>query len=343
MSVPSVSSDSPPENGSCSPYDTELYVAVASVSAASNFISLLANCLVLFLTILFKRWSFFNQRLVLYLSLATIGANIASIFGRVGYENQTGAAYNNFCIFSGFVLQVTMWMVLNAYICITASLLLKVLFVINLEKYDVAVFLVIFASPVAINWIPFIRLAYGRSGAWCWIRATEESSCKDFLFGSVLQLVLWYIPLYVILGILIIIYSVVVTKFCLFRRNWLELDPQADDIQRQQALKYSISLLAYPVIYFVTNIFPLINRVYNLVHPDKPSPALWFLTSILFPLQGVGIAVAFLLDRNVRKRLNATNFKAACAEWFKKPQIKDYPLLSEGVREESIEYQKYTH
>ena len=321
-----------PSFGNCSPYDSSIFVAVAGVTAAANFISLLANILVLFFIILFKRWSFFNQRLVLYLSLATIAGNVAGVLARVDYQNQTGQAYDNFCVFSGLLQQITSWMVLNAYICITTSLLMKAYFTIDLEKLDIVTILFIFASPVAINWIPLINKGYGPSGAWCWIRSVERSTCENYYYGVVLQLVLWYIPLYVVLGILIIIYSVVMIKLCLHRRKWKSLDPQAMS-ERRQALTYTLSLLAYPVIYFVANIFPLINRLQGLTKPRDPSPVLWFLSGIIYHQQGPGIAVAFLVS--IRNRLNRVSITAAFAEWFHKVKIEEYPMSSD-VREPSV-------
>ena len=312
-------------NGSCSPYDTAIYSIIVAVTVTSSILSLLANILVLFFIVLFKRWRYFNQRLVLYLSMATVCADVSSTLGLVQYDNQTGSTYNYFCMFSGFFFQITSWMVLNAYICITAALLLKLFFLVNLEKYDVAILLFVFASPITFNWIPFIKLAYGKAGAWCWIRSTEETNCDVFLFGQVLQLILWYVPLYAILGILIILYVVVVVKFFLHRRKRIKQDPLADN-ERRQALRYSISLLAYPVIYFAINIFPLINRAQELNNPTSPSPALWFLSGIFYPQQGMGIAVAFFLGSDVRKRMTVTNFRAAYAEWFRKPKIKEYPI-----------------
>jgi len=326
-------------SNNCSIFDSRTFSIVAAVSAFSGFTSLLANTFVFLFILLYKRWGFFNQRLVLYLTLATICSSIACIVSRAGYHNDAGGSYDKFCTFGGFFLQTSFWMVLDAYICITASLLLKLFFNIGQEKLDVAAILFVFVFPFLFNWIPFILGAYGKTGAWCWIRSIEENSCDQFLVGRILQIVLLYAPLYLVLGLLIALYSIVVFKFVRLKRNWVEMDLKSS-IQRQQALRYSVSLLAYPVIYFVTSLFPLINRIYELVRPNQPSTVLWFLSGFLFFQQGVGITVVFFFNVDIRKELKLTSIKAALAEWLRKDRVEEYDLVS-GVLEESVEYTKY--
>ena len=231
-------------------------------------------------------------------------------------------------------------MSLNAYVCITATLLLKIFFNTNLEKWDVPIILFIFASPFLFNWIPFINHSYGKAGPlWCWISNVHqvEGVCEFIVFGQTLQLVLWYIPLYVILSIMIIVYIAIFVKFCFYRKQWVKFDQDVDN-QRKQALKYTVSLLAYPVIYFLINIFPLINRIFGLFHPTTPSPVLWLLTGITYPQQGTAIAIVILLS--VRKKLNFTNMKAAVNEWRQKTQIKEYAIIDDEL-ETTISYEDF--
>ncbi len=335
--------DTSQADGNCSIFSSRIFSIIAATSTAFNGFSLLANVLVLLLILLYKRWSFFHQRLVQYLSLASVAVGLAGVFARISYEGGGGLAYDRFCVFAGFMLQVASWMVLDAYIAISASLLLKAFFSINLEtfKSDVVVVLFVFVFPFVFNWIPFINSAYGDTGAWCWIASIRESNCEVLLFGRVLQIVLWYFPLYAILCVLIIVYSMVLIRFCLYRHNGMSMDPKIAS-QRQQAIRFSASLLTYPIIYFVTSILPLVNRIHGFIYPNQPSIPLWFLSGIIYPLQGLGIALAFLLDSDFRKRLNPTGVKAAFTEWFKKQRVVEYPM-AEGDRERTMEYHRYTN
>ena len=300
---------------SCFTYDNHIYFAANIIGRIFTLVSLLATCLVLFLIILFKRWSFFNQRLVLYLSLATI----------ISYITFGLSIVDGICTLAGFANHIGGWINLNAYICITATLIFKVFFTINLEKSDKTIVLFIFVSPFLFNWIPFISNTYGKAGPTCWIRNIQEvnGTCELFLFGQVLQLVLWYIPLYTILTIMIIVYAIIFVKFCFHRKQWVKFNQDVDS-ERKKAQKYIISLLAYPVIYFLVNIFPFINRIYERFNPATPSPVLMLLNGMFFPHQGLGIAIVFLLS--IRNRLSIANFRAAANEWCHKTQIKEYPF-----------------
>ena len=323
--------------GNCSPYDASIYSVVAAVTAASGAISLIANIFALALIILFQRWSFFDQRLVLYLILANILSATSNVLLRIDYNNEMDPPYEHFCQFSGFLAQITGWMVLNTYICITAFLLLKVNFNINPERLDIAAVLLIFASPLVIAWIPFVPNVYGKAGAWCWIKSVERNQhCETILVGQIMQILLWYLPLYLVLGALIVIYSIVVVKACRNKKKW-RID-QSDESERQKAVKYSLILMAYPLIYFITNIIPLINRLQGLFKPNDPSLVLWFLSGIFYPQQGTGVALIFLWS--LRDMMRMSGIKSAWDKWFHRVKIKEYPAFTDA--EQSIaEYRYY--
>ena len=307
---------------SCSSYDGDIYQAAKVIALTCSLISLLASCLVLFFIILFKRWSFFNQRLVLYLFLATIINTITAILSSIESDK--------ICAFAGFATHIGGWINLNAYICITVALLLKVFFTINLEKLDIPITMFIFASPFLFNWIPFINNTYGKAGPICWIKNVQEvnGTCELIVFGQALQLVLWYIPLYLTLSIMIILYVMIFVKFCFHRKQWVKFNQDVDN-QRKQALTFTVTLLVFPVIYFSVNIFPFIARIHGLINPINPSPVLWLLTAISFPQQGMGVAIVFLL--NVHDELKLVRFKAAANEWFHKTQIKEYAFRDDEM------------
>ena len=309
---------------SCSLYDDRIYAIVAAVSAASGFISLLASCFIIFIIILFKKWGFFSQRLVFYLALAGTLQSLSVMVQRVDYENQTSTPYKNFCVFAGFFSQVAGWMLLNSIVSITFFLLLKV-FSCSPEKIEPLFILFIFIFPLTFNWVPFIDLTYGKAGAWCWIRS-EDENCNPTVFGMRLQLGLWYIPLYVSMLMLIVMYTIILVKLYHKKRQWTgKFEPQVQ--QTKEKMKNEIiPLLAYPLIFFICEIPATINRIYGLF-TSEPQPVLWFLTGIIFPLEGGIIALAFSLDPETRRRLTVANFRAAFRElcFCKGKKVKEYP------------------
>ena len=313
-------------NASCSPFDANIFTTAAIVSAVGGFISLLASSFIIFIIILFKKWRFFSQRLVFYLAITAAIYSLSAILLRADYENQRGPSYSKFCIFSGYLEQISSWMVLDAIICITVSLLLKSFSRFQPERCEVLFILLIFFLPFSFNWIPFIKQAYGKSGAWCWIRSMDNDTCEHFVFGQILQLLLWYLPLYILIFVLLVFYVLVVAKVHRIRKRWTGKYDPVTEHQHKEVMKELVSLLAYPLIYFLINIPPLINRIHGAVQPHNPQPVLWFLSSIFFSLQGGIIALAFSLDPQTRRRLTVSHFRAAMSGWWGKEKIEEYPI-----------------
>lgn len=314
-------------NGSCSPYDSPEYIGVTITSVISGFVSFLASCFVISLILFFKKWQFLVQRLILYLSIATLLQGISSMIHRVDYV-ETDTAKMGFCVFSGFFEQHSGWMQLSAVTCITVHLFLCAVVKVRLEKLEPVYVVIIFLLPLGFNWIPFIQLAYGRAGAWCWIRS-DNDNCAPFAFGKVLRLVLWYVPLYVILIILIILYIVILIKVHRARRHWVgSYDPNSERLKAQMEEEVA-PIVWYPLIYLVLNLIPFINRIHNFAQPDDPNLVLWYLHALTYPLTGGFIALAFTLDPKTRKRLRLASFKAMANEWCHGKDIAEYPIENE--------------
>ena len=277
-----------------SPYDSQEYIGVTVASVVSAFISFMASCFVISLIVLLKKHQVLVQRLILYLSIATLINGIAQMIHRVDYVTNDRAK-DGFCVFAGFFEQHAGWMQLLAMACITVHLFLCAVVNVRLEKLELVYVLLIFFIPLSFNWIPFIELAYGRAGAWCWIR-DQNDDCSEFLFGKAIRFIIWYVPLYVILIILIILYIFILYKLHRTRRHWVgRYDPTTERIKEQTRTEV-VPLIWYPVIYLALNLFPLINRIHNFVNPTNPNLVLWYLHAITYPLVGAFVAVPFVLD-----------------------------------------------
>ena len=315
------------DTAGCSPFLAKRFAVVAGLNAASGFISLLASCFVVFLIVLFKKWEFFTQRLVLYLAVSIAYQSIAAIIARVDYNNETSDFYVRFCQFSAFVGQNASWAVLMAVASITVYVFVLAIFRRRTDRYEVVYVLFTFALPLLFNWIPFINTTYGKAGAWCWIRS-EDADCNPYVFGEVLQFILWYVPLYVILFILIGLYVVILVNLhCLNRNRWTGDHTHAEEKRNKQISKEIRSLLWYPLIYFIISLFPLFLRIYGLVNVDNPSLVLWILAAFFFPIQGVFIALVFTLEADTRKRLKWMHIRAAAMELCQRSDktISEYP------------------
>ena len=308
-------------NGSCSPYDSSSYVVVAALSAGIAAISLVLLIAVVLILVLFKKHKFFSQRLILYLALSSILVNISIILHRVDYDNQTSEFYTRFCQFGGYLDQVSNWMLLMSVCSIVVYVSLRILFKRNTEKFELAYVFSIFVFPLTFTWIPFVFNAYGRSGAWCWITSENRITCEPFFTGQVLQYVLWFVPLYFFLLVLLVVYAILLMHQCQKRRRIRRHKNVQAVLVRDSLVLIGEqdfkTLTVFPILYFLLNIFPLINRTYNnLTTSAGPSLVLWYLAALANPIMGSLVTLAYFMDPETRKRLNFKHIRGATVEIF---------------------------
>ena len=326
----------------CSLFHSRPYVDVAIVSSASGSLSALCCVSVICLIFLFKKHYFFIQRLILYLTLAAL-FNCLSIIARLyrlGY-NQESDELDTMCIITAFVDQTTMCSLFMAFSVITFTLLMRAVFRKNTSRLEPFYFLLIFGFPLTFNWIPFLHDTYGEAGAWCWIRSINyDQNCSEHQFGTYLRFVLWYIPSYALLILMILAYVCIVVSVTRQRYRWIgRYDPEVRRL-REQMRNEVWPLLFYPIGLFILNIFPLINRIHDSIYNSEPDFVLWMLHAVFSPLQGGFIAAVYTLDRETRRRLTFGNLLAAlCSQ---RDTVREYPAGS-GPRDSVSETTAEAH
>ena len=291
-----------PEN--CSPFASDQYIAVAILSSCTGAVSAVASLFVIIGILISKKHLFFIQRLILYMSIAVF-LNSLSVVLRVQRVAALGGRRHDslhpLCVFTSFVDQTTSWSALIAICCITCSLLLNVLLLRSVEMLEKVYVALIFVVPLSFNWIPFIKESYGEAGAWCWIRS-EDKNCNTLQFAHTLQFVLWYVPLYVVLVVLFVVYIFIVCRVRRLRRHWDgKFDPSIK-ANRKKMFKEFRPLIWYPFIYLVLVILPTINRIHG-AFSSEPSLTLWVLHALFSPLRGGFIALAYSLDGQTVRRM----------------------------------------
>lgn len=313
-------------NNICSEFETERYVIVALVSAGTATLSMLACLGVIILIFALKKYLFFIQRLILYLCISALlnSAAIALRFQEAadlsGHTESNGLRI--LCIFTAFVDQTTAWSETIAFCCITINLLLTAVFKKDTEKLEAVYIFMIFIFPFTFNWIPFIQGAYGEAGAWCWIRALDDD-CNPTQFGIYLRLILWYVPNYIIILAVILVYVFIVIWVTRQKKRWAgKYDPETER-QKSNLQKEVWPLMFYPLGFLLLNIFPLINRIHDSIVEDTPIYELWLLHAIFSPLQGGYIALVYTLDRDTLKRLRISRVKAAI--FHNETKVTEYP------------------
>ncbi len=317
----------------CTYYQSYDYTIVAAFSSSGGVVSFLACFFVIGIIILYKKYLFFTQRLILYLAIATLIGSLAQMLHIV-----ERFAPNGFCIFGAFIYQLGAWSELLAITCIMVNVLLIVVFRWETEKLEIVYILLIFVFPLTFNWIPFIEDAYGVAGAWCWIRSHNDD-CSKFEYGAVLQAILWYTPLYVVLITLTVIYVIILVKLRRDSHRWVGQYDPVDHKQKKQMWKTVRPLLWFPIIYLVSSILPLANRIQGSTS-SAPVLALWILTVIALTSQGGFMALAFTLDPETFKRLKWPEFKATVKQMWSK-DVKEYQF-AEAISESYSQQNKRT-
>jgi len=316
----------------CTDYQEGKYRILAIVAASMGAVSLVASLAVILFIILLKKYHNFVQRLILYLSIV-IAINAVSVtlrYSRATHKNYKGGYLEYWCIAAAFLDQTTRWSMTIAYACLTFTLLIATVFHSSGEKLEKGYILAIFVSPLLFNWIPLIKETYGEAGPWCWIKTENYeydskgniTSCTPHTLGVFLKYALWYIPNYVILFILLVVYVVVVIKLVRDNRHWKGIFSTATEHKENHKLNQLVmTIILYPLVLFILSFFPLLNRVYLSKH--DPNYYLWLLHSIFSPLQGGFVAVVYALDIDTIKRLSA---KECFAHLFhRKTDVREYP------------------
>ena len=310
-------------------FDTVEYKAVTGIRAILSFISFFSILFIIALIVLFKKYTFFIQRLILYLCIAAASNALVGGINVIGTIAYTSSSLAGYCAFIGFMDQYTGWWILMAETVITIDVFVRVMFSKDTKKVELVYCCLIFGFPILFNWIPFIHSAYGGGGPWCWIKYINDD-CSPFLFGMVIQFVIWYVPLYLTMAILTILLVIVLVTLHRRKSRWTgTYDPSASGAQERME-KEAQPLVAYPLIFIVLNLILLINRLYNIANPGNPIAGLWFIGALSYPLQGAIIAMAYTLDPETRKKVRFTELKAA-AKNFRHSDVSEYPIEYHGM------------
>ena len=315
------------ESDVCSVLDTYPYaIVVAASAAASGLCCIFIICLIF----LFKKHHFFIQRIILYHCLAAIIDSIAHIFGLqyLGYQTQS-KAQDTLCTISGFITLLASWILIVDYSVITFTLLMTAVFhksVIRLEYLYVAM---IFVLPLTFSWIPFIGNSFGEAGGWCWIRNVNYDDCTEHRLGEIFRYVLWNVPLFSILIVLVPTYLFSIAyaareRWCKSRKN--EYDPEKEAMQKD-LIKDVWRILLFPFGLIFLNLFNFILIVYNSLGAGVPR-ALLMLHGAFSPLQGSYLALVYILDCDTLKRLTYSNVRAATT---RKDTVYEYPIEDGGA------------
>ena len=151
--------------------------------------------------------------------------------------------------------------------------------------------------PLLFTWIPLVTEEYGPAGAWCWIQ-NWKNNCIDnvSITGVTEQFALWYGPA-MLVSVVESIAIIVIVFWLLFCYQPLANDSQGTSAylleetqsaaqKRRKALKELLPLLAYPILFCVLLIPPLVNRIIGAANKSQePNVTAILASGITVPLR----------------------------------------------------------
>ena len=301
-------------NSNCSGFTGNQILLLSTITSSVAAMSFVCCVCAIFVIILFKKYLFFTQRMILYLNIAALLSALARIINNIEISTST-PIQKEYCIATGFLDQYSSSCFLTAITSFTIDIFLQAIFSLNTQRAEVIYLLLIFFSPSLYCWIPLIRKAYGPAGPWCWIKGTNDDNCDRFTEGTILRFSLFYIPYFILLPFLLVLILMMLYTLYLRRHNY-GATSDALVARRRTALRSEIKiLLLYPTIVIIMNIIPLISRICNAAEvPDNKLFILWFMNAIAVPLEVAVVPIVFTLDPQTRRRLTFTGIRAAMNE-----------------------------
>lgn len=252
--------------------------------SGSGFVSAIFATLALLFALCKKVYKKFYYRLAVYQVVSSFFVSVTLVLLLVSYDYNIGHSQHwqvVGCKIAGFLLQYSLWVKLLFVTILTGYFFFFAILERDFKRFEVVYVIFCVVVPIIPSCIPFIHDSYGFSGAWCWIRVyeNEQDECarKRYLEGIGYQFGIWYAPLFLSLSInailAVIVLALLAFRFCTKKDNPHDLLLSQSGGSRQQnkrALNQLLPLLAYPIIFYIMTLLPLVNRIYGAIN-NEPS------------------------------------------------------------------------
>ena len=305
--------------------NTTKYMVVGILHTCSATLSFFSCFLVIALILLLKKYRFFVQRLILYLSITALLYSLAAALAKTDYRSPDDFPHG-FCTAMGFITQYTQWSLLLSITIITLDILIRVCLNRSTHGLELIYILVIMFLPALFNWLPFLYNMYGPSGAWCWIKThtLDNQTCSFDDKGVIFQFALWYAPLFLILLAILVSYAVIMFVLRSYKRKMNIYNN--DEVQMLRTMRREVFILMwYPIIYMVINLVPLANRIIDAA-VNRTVYELWVMHAIISPLQGGFIAIVYAFDPETRRKLTFIGIRNALCQCLRRDRgnVREY-------------------
>ena len=284
------------------------HIARPAIASLGAVVSFLVAVVILFVLREYKR---FGYRLVVYLMVSTFLVGVSQAFGVLPLDQSTEDVHVKdgwgvACAFIGYLDQVSAWLEHLVIAWITVFLLMMVFQrpYTHSVKYEVVGVVMWLGVPLVICWLPFANGVYGLSGLWCWIKVTNEDCSKTYIAGFIYQFLIYYGPFTLL--VLFNATSFIAIAVFLCKRGLLSRGTSEEagtpttglSTLQRQALRQTLPLLFYPMIYDVLLALQVTNRIVYAVAVSRSMPPnypLWIVHIVVDSSRTVYPPLAFLL------------------------------------------------
>ena len=279
----------------------------------------------LFLAFSLKLYRKFVYRLAIYQVTAALFIGFARSMQLPLMAVNSEEADHKVCVALAYIIVSIDWIKLVFTLWIIAHLFTYAVFLKSLEKLEKPLVVLGLIVGPSIASVPLATHAYGRAGAWCWITNRDQSCPSEgFSTGEIEQFAIWFVPAIAILLINSIIGTITVAtmgyRICCtedVRKVQTDIDNEErtalveDKKTQRNALIMLLPLIAYPFIYCILIITPLVNRFYQLA-AHQSNFELFLASAAFIPSFSLSAGIAFLIHIAVVERMTLLKFICAC-------------------------------
>ena len=269
--------------------------AIFYARTTSAALSVLGCFLVLFIIIVYKKYTRFTQRLVMYLLLPTFVISAASTYP---FISDTSVS----CEVAGFFMN---WGTLSQRLIILCIVVHLLVFTFNQTRpkcLELLFHFVTWGLSFCFSIIPIPGHHYGSAGVWCWIKGVTP-------YEDELRLGCYYIWVWCCVSLEIVCFTLVVVRVRKVLRRLQGMsasNPEVEETKRRLK-KYIYPLMLYPLVNFILAIPITANRIQNWVNEGHPVFLLFLCHSMVFPLWGFCNAMMYFMNKETLLQLHPYN------------------------------------
>ena len=274
--------------------------AIRTGRLISASLSLVGCLLALLVIIVYKKFRFFTQRLVMYMLCSCMLIALLSLHNLAG-DSPGCTAKGFFRNFAG--VSQNLWI-----ICIDIHLLIVMLKNGRQQHLEKIYHGVVWGGALVLSIIPLIGNHYGHAGLWCWIKGGSD-------YENVLRVICYYLWLMLLVFGGGVIYIYIVYKVMKKINSYDGTYNPETERSKAQYKKSIRPLLLYPIVDLVLASISTANRIQNWANPGNPVFELALLHSLVSPLWGFVNALVFLLNKETLKQLHPVTFWQELRQW----------------------------